>query len=138
MSGHRLYTPEVLSAAVSLANYPLTQDLPLRGSARSASCGSRIELGLALGADGRIEQVGMASHACAIGQASAAVFAAAAKGMTGSQIINTRDAMSLWLAGEGPMPQWPGLELVALAVDYSGRHGAMMLAWNAACEALAD
>ncbi|WP_144094925.1 iron-sulfur cluster assembly scaffold protein [Croceicoccus sediminis] len=137
MSGHRLYTPEVLSAAVSLAGYPLTADLPLRGSARSASCGSRIELGLALGADGRIENVGMASHACAIGQASAAVFAAAAKGMTGSQIINARDAMSLWLAGNGSMPQWPGLELVALAVDYPGRHGAMMLAWNAACEALA-
>ena len=137
MSGHRLYTPEVLSAAVSLAGYPLTADLPLRGSARSASCGSRIELGLALDADGRIEKVGMASHACAIGQASAAVFAAAAKGMTGSQIINARDAMSLWLAGNGSMPQWPGLELVALAVDYPGRHGAMMLAWNAACEALA-
>lgn len=138
MSVQRLYTPEVLAAAVSLAKYPLTPDLAKRGSARSASCGSRIELGLGLDADDRIERVGLASHACAIGQASAAVFADAAKGMRKLDIITARDQIALWLSGEGEMPEWPGLDLISAAKDYPGRHGAMLLAWNAACDALAD
>ena len=137
MSGPRLYTSDVLAAAVSLAAHPLTDDLPLRGSARSASCGSRIEIGIALDSNGRIEKVGMASHACAIGQASAAIFADGAVGRNRKQISDARDSLAAWLSGDGEMPDWPGLGLVESAKEYPGRHGAMLLAWNAACEALA-
>lgn len=136
MSGHRLYTPEVLAAAVSLAERPLRGDLGLRGEARSPSCGSRIEVGLALDDDGRIADVGMASRACAIGQASAAVFADHVVGLTPAEIHQARAAIARWLAGQAEMPAWPGLSLVAAARDYPARHGAMMLAWDAACAAL--
>lgn len=136
MSAHRLYTPDVLAAAVSLATYPLSGDLPFSGEARSKSCGSRIELGLALREDGVVERIGIASRACAIGQASAAVFAAAAKGRSADEIASTTQAMTRWLDGPGPMPDWPGLSLIAPARDYPARHGAMMLPWNAACDAL--
>ncbi|RVQ69119.1 iron-sulfur cluster assembly scaffold protein [Croceicoccus ponticola] len=136
MSGHRLYTPEVLAAAVSLAEYPLAPDLVLRGEARSASCGSRIELGLELDDAGRIARIGVASRACAIGQASAAIFAKGASGLTGTDLVAARETMAAWLGGSADMPDWPGLDLVASARDYPARHGAMMLAWNAACDAL--
>ena len=135
MSTRQLYTPEVLAAAVSLARYPLGADLTLRGEARSPSCGSRIEVGLALDGEGRIARVGLASHACAIGQASAAIFAQGAIGLSQGEVADALGAMRAWLGGEGAMPQWPGIGLVAAARDYPARHGAMLLAWNAADKA---
>jgi NifU-like protein involved in Fe-S cluster formation len=34
------------------------------------------------------------------------------------------------------MPDWPGIDLIAVARDYPARHGAIMLAWEAALSAL--
>lgn len=136
MTVTRLYTPDVLAATVELAAYPLSADLPLRGEARSASCGSRLELGLALGADGRIARVGIAARACAIGQASAAIFASGVVGRAARDVIDAHGAIARWLAGDGPMPDWPRLSLVAPAAAYPARHGAMLLPWTAAMRAL--
>lgn len=130
-----LYTPEVLARAVELCAYPLGDDLPLRGSARSQSCGSSLELGLAVDGSGRIERLGLRSHACAIGQAAAAIFAAAAPGRDRAGIATTERAVSAWLNG-GELPDWPGLEQLARARDYPGRHGALLLPWRAALDAL--
>lgn len=132
-----LYTPEVLALATSLANFPWDDDaLPLKGSARSRSCGSTIALGLATDAEGRITRLGLRSQACAIGQAAAAIFAGAAKGLAGAEVREAEGAIARWLAGEGPMPDWPGLAAIAPARDYPARHGAIMLPWRAARELL--
>lgn len=131
-----LYTPEVLALAASLAAFPLTEDLPLRGEARSKSCGSALVIGLAVNADGAITAIGLRPHACAVGQASAAVFANAAKGRTRAEIAATEGALIRWLAGEGGMPDWPGLAAIAAAAAYPARHGAILLAWRAALSAL--
>lgn len=131
-----LYTPEVLGLAVELARFPLTDDLPLRGEARSKSCGSTIALGLAMTPGGTIGKVGLRSHACAIGQAAAAIFVQGAPGLTGPQVHAAGKAITAWLAGEGGMPDWPGLGAIAAARDYPARHGAVMLAWNAAMQVL--
>lgn len=136
MSTTVLYTPEVLALAIELARHPLTDDLPLRGEARSRSCGSTIALGLAFDAEGAIARVGLRSHACAIGQASAAIFAANAAGVTVGDVRATRAAVAAWLAGEGALPEWPGFAAIAAARDYPARHGAVMLPWDAAVEAL--
>lgn len=136
MSTTVLYTPEVLALAIELARHPLTDDLPLRGEARSRSCGSTIALGLAFDAEGAIARVGLRSHACAIGQASAAIFAANAAGVTVGDVRATRTAVAAWLAGEGALPEWPGFAAIAAARDYPARHGAVMLPWDAAVEAL--
>lgn len=136
MSTTVLYTPEVLALAIELARHPLTDDLPLRGEARSRSCGSTIALGLAFDAEGAIARVGLRSHACAIGQASAAIFAANAAGVTVGDLRATRTAVAAWLAGEGALPEWPGFAAIAAARDYPARHGAVMLPWDAAVEAL--
>lgn len=132
-----LYTPEVLARAVELSAYPLSEDLPLRGSARSQSCGSWLEMGLAVDAAGRIERVGLRSHACAIGQAGAAIFAAAAPGRDRSGIAAGELALIAWLAG-GELPDWPGLDQLARARHYPARHGALLLPWRAALDALSS
>lgn len=129
-----LYTPEVLGLATGLATYRLDDTLPLRADARSRSCGSMLTLGLALDDEGNIARVGVRSQACAIGQASAAIFAQAAKGRSAAQITETARAMERWLADEGSMPQWPGIAAIAPAREYPGRHGALMLPWRAVLE----
>ncbi len=134
----RLYSPEVLGLATTLARYPLLDDLPLRGSARSAACGSRIELGLSLDPRGAVSAIGLRAQACAIGQAAAAIFAAAVTGMTSAEISSARDALQGWLGGAGDLPDWPGLSAIAPARDFPARHGAILLSWNAASEALSS
>jgi NifU-like protein involved in Fe-S cluster formation len=130
-----LYTPEVLALATSLANYPLSEDLPLRGQARSQTCGSTLELGLALDEANRIARLGLRSHACAIGQAAAAIFAGGATGQSARRIAAAEQQVAAWLTG-GPLPDWPGIEVIARAADYSARHGAVLLPWRAALSAL--
>lgn len=136
MSTTVLYTPEVLGLAIELAAHPLAPDLPLRGEARSKSCGSTIALAMALAPDGTVGKVGLRSQACAIGQAAAAIFAAAAPGRDAQAILAARGAVAAWLAGDAPLPDWPRLDMIAAARDYPARHGAVMLPWNAAAEAL--
>jgi NifU-like protein involved in Fe-S cluster formation len=133
-SAATLYTPEVLALATALARYPLDDGLELRGHARSQSCGSMLELGLALDGD-RIARIGLRSHACAIGQAAAAIFAAGAVGRTLAEIAGSEREIAAWLAG-GPLPAWPGVAAIEAAAAYPGRHGAVMLPWRAALSAL--
>jgi NifU-like protein involved in Fe-S cluster formation len=136
MTTATLYTPEVLALATGLAAYPWDEALPLRGEARSKSCGSTLALGLGLDAAGRIERVGLRSQACAIGQAAAAIFARAAPGRDAREIAAADEAIAAWLAGTGELPDWPGLAAIASARGYPARHGAIRLAWQAARDLL--
>lgn len=131
-----LYTPEVLSLATALADWPLLEEQFLRGEARSRSCGSSLIIGLAMGREGGIERLGLSARACAIGQAAAAIFAGSARGETASTLAESETAIATWLAGAGPMPAWPGLAAIAPAAAYPGRHGAILLPWKAARAAL--
>jgi len=133
-----LYTPDVLALATGLAAFPLDDALPLKGEARSKSCGSVISLGLALDEAGRIGQVGVRAQACAVGQAAAAIFARSAPGRDARDVRAATDAMAAWLAGEGPLPDWPGLDAIAKVKHYPARHAAVMLAWKAAQELLSS
>jgi NifU-like protein involved in Fe-S cluster formation len=134
----KLYSPAMLGLATSLADYPLTDDLPLHAEARSRSCGSVITLGLALDDDGLIARIGMKVSACAIGQASAALLAQAIRGNNPGSVRVTADGLAAWLAGAGDLPQWPGIDALAPARDHPGRHGALLLPWKAACMALSS
>lgn len=137
-AAQKLYTPELLGLATGLAEFPLTDALPLRAQARSRSCGSTITIGLALGAAGLISGVGMAISACAIGQASAAVFAQGAKGRDPREVCAAARALEVWLAGEGDAPDWPGIAALFPARAHPGRHGALLLPWTAASKALSS
>lgn len=136
MNTRGLYTPEILAGAMGLSEFPWDETLPLRGSARSRSCGSAIELGLSIDAAGSIDRLALRPHACAVGQAAANIFARSARGRTRADIALARDSLARWLAGEGSEPDWPGVGLLAPALGYPARHAAILLAWDAALEAL--
>lgn len=136
--GTALYTREVLALATGLSQWPYDPDLPMQGAARSPTCGSAVSLGLAVDGAGRIERIGIKAQACAIGQASAAVFAGAASGRDEEAIAADLAAIRHWLKEGGPVPDWPGIEAIAAARDYPARHGAITLAWQAALEALSS
>lgn len=131
-----LYTPEILALAVELARYPIDGQATLSGMARSQSCGSTLEISLDCDDDGAIERLGLRVAACAIGQASAAIFARHASGKAMADISAARAAIAAWLAGEAVLPDWADLSLIAAAQAYPARHGALLLPWKAAEQAL--
>ncbi|PXW75072.1 hypothetical protein C7451_10740 [Blastomonas natatoria] len=132
-----LYTPAILALAVSLADHPLTDDLPHRAELRSKSCGSVVKLGLALDGKGQVERFGVQATACALGQASTAILAAHVVGQGPDALVAARDHLAAFLAGErGDPGAWPGIEHLASASPYPARHGSIMLPWRAAVAAL--
>lgn len=133
-----LYSPEILAAAVGLAAFPFDDALPLHGEARSRSCGSSLRIGLSLDGQGCIARIGCRAQACAVGQAAAQVFASAAPGRSADDIAAARIALAQWLTGEEAAPEWPGIALLNPARGYPARHGAILLAWDAALAALAS
>ena len=138
MSAARLYTPELLALAVDLARWPRLGETGLHGEARSTTCGSTLALDLALDAAGRIERLGMTVRACAVGQASAAIFARAAGARNAEDIAQSLAQLEAWLTGNDSLPDWPGLAPLEPARGYPARHGAMLLPWKAALAALSS
>jgi NifU-like protein involved in Fe-S cluster formation len=134
----KLYSPRLLALSAELARFPFDPDLPRIGEARSRTCGSTIRLGLASDPDGTITRIGMLVSACAVGQSSAALLALGIAGADPALIAATREAIAQWLDGNAPLPNWPGLDALAPAREHRGRHGALMLAWDAAIQALSS
>lgn len=136
--GAVLYTPEILALAVELADYPLIDQPALRGEAVSRVCGSKFAVALSNAPDGRITKIGARVSACAIGQAAAALFLRAAQGRDAEAIGAALSEIEIWLAGEGELPAWPGIEQLASARPYTARHAAILLPWKAALAALSN
>jgi len=137
MSAARLYTPELLGLAVELAGHPPLATASAHGEARSATCGSTLALDMMLDREGRIEALGMKVRACAVGQAAAAIFARHAPGQDAAALARTQRAVAHWLAdAQAPAPDWPDIAMLDPARAFPGRHGAILLPWNAALAAL--
>jgi len=136
----KLYTPELLGLSTRLAEFPLSGEFDYRAEARSRTCGSTIEVGVDVGADGAITMLGLQVSACAIGQSSAAILALDAKGRSPADFRRILTEIETWLASDGtwqaPVPDWPGFEALVPARPHQGRHGALLLAWTAINQAL--
>jgi NifU-like protein involved in Fe-S cluster formation len=131
-----LYTPQVLALATGLARWPLDDSFLLLASSRAPTCGSSLTVGIALSPDQSIARIGLRTHACAIGQAAAAIFAETAVGRIRDEIAATEAELRQWLAEGANRPDWPGLAAIDAARAYPARHGAILLAWKAALAAL--
>ena len=130
-----LYNTEILRLA---ANIPYAERLadPMGSSEkRSPICGSRVTVDVDLDAEGRVRAVGLLVRACALGQASSALMARQAIGKTACELAAARDALTAWLAGEGDVPDWPGLDIFTPALPVTARHPSIRLAFEAAAEA---
>ena len=102
---------------------------------RSATCGSRVTADVRM-TDGRIAQLGLDVKACALGQASAALMAAQAIGLTADELTDARDRLTAYLAGESEdLDFWPGLAVLAPARGYPARHASIRLGFEAIAEA---
>jgi NifU-like protein involved in Fe-S cluster formation len=84
---------------------------------------------------GRIAGVSQRVHACAFGQASAALLE---RGAIGRSIEEVRDALAEldnWLSGAEAEPRW-GLAALKPARSRRGRHGAILLPFKALLAAM--
>jgi NifU-like protein involved in Fe-S cluster formation len=134
-----LYTIEILRLAASLPEPTALDRVDGRASERSPTCGSTIETKVALDADGRVAALSQSVHACAFGQASAALVEAHAIGRSRSEIGTVADELDAWLSGErSALPDWPGIDALQPARSRRGRHGAILLPFRALIAALED
>lgn len=133
-----LYTPDILRLAVATAAIPRLTSPDGSAERRSPVCGSRVIVDVMRGVDGRVSDVGLEVRACAMGQASSALLAAAIKGRTLAELAAATRDLRAFLGGTvETLPDWPGIEALAPAKAYPARHGAVLIPFEAACAALA-
>lgn len=132
-----LYSSDILRLAVASAAYPPLAAHDTRIEQRAVPCGSRIILDLSFDDARRVCAIGFALTACAIGQSSAALLAAAISGRETDDLNAAHDALARWLGeADAPAPDWPGIAALAPARAYPARHGAALLPFAAAVAAL--
>lgn len=135
-----LYNERILQLAAEIG---ATQRLDApQATARITSpiCGSRLQ-GDYVFEDGRLAQYGQRVHACALGQASASLFARLAIGQTVEHIQAAGKAMEQLLvtgAADAIPAGWEELTVMAPVKDYSARHAAVMLPYRAFEKALKE
>ena len=133
----KLYSTRILGLA---ADIPHLGRLPApHGTARRRSplCGSTVTADVVV-QNGRIAEFAQDVKACALGQASAAVLGEAVIGRSLPELQAARDALRAMLKEGGPVPAAPfdGYETLLPARDYKNRHASILLALEAACEAM--
>jgi NifU-like protein involved in Fe-S cluster formation len=131
-----LYTTEILRLAASLHEPRELEREDGRAEVRSPTCGSRIGLSVQLDAEGRVQATSLRVHACAFGQASAALMEQGATGRSRVEVEATVAQLSDWLGGSDSGPDWPGLTALAPARSRNSRHGAILLPFRALMAAM--
>lgn len=130
-----LYNTEILRLAATIPHHERLVDPMGSAEKRSPVCGSRVTVDVNIDGAGRVSEVGLLVRACALGQASSSLMAASVIGRSPEELAAARDTLTAWLAGEGPLPGWPGFELFTPALPHSARHASIRLAFEAAAEA---
>jgi len=95
-----LYTTDILRLAASLSDPHELEHEDGCAEVRSPTCGSRVRLTVQLDEYRRVERLSMQVHACAFGQASAALVTACAPAATWavtSSMASTTPTVSCWL-----------------------------------------
>jgi NifU-like protein involved in Fe-S cluster formation len=132
-----LYTTEILRLAASLQEPHALDREDGRAELRSPTCGSHITLAVQLDGERRIERLSMRVHACAFGQASAALVERHSRGRTHGEVADAMLALSRWLADDQhETAGWPGIEALEPARVRKGRHGAILLPFRALLAAI--
>jgi NifU-like protein involved in Fe-S cluster formation len=132
-----LYTPDILRLAASLPEPAQLGRVDGMATERSPTCGSTVAVEVQVGAEGSIEALSQKVHACAFGQASAALVAAGAEGRSRADVENAVHQLTEWLSAErDDPPEWPGFGALAPARSRRSRHGAIMLPLRALLAAL--
>jgi NifU-like protein involved in Fe-S cluster formation len=131
-----LYTTEILRLAASLPDPRALEREDGRAELRSPTCGSRISLAVQVDGQGRVEALSQQVHACAFGQASAALLERRAIGRSRAEVEAAHERFAAWLDGADEPPDWPGISALAPARSRKSRHGAILLPFRALVAAL--
>lgn len=136
MADSKLYSIQLLGLATSLSAFPYSGTKPFSFEARSQTCGSVVGIEVATDPNNEVKEIGLKVQACAVGQAAAAIMADAAAGKTHSDFAEALGEIEEWLSGAGKSPQWPQFDPLLPVLQHKGRHGALLLPWQAANGAL--
>jgi NifU-like protein involved in Fe-S cluster formation len=127
-----LYTTEILRLAASLQEMRELEREDGRAELRSPTCGSRITIAVQLDDERRVHTISQQVHACAFGQASAALVQQHAVGRAHDEVADALVTISRWLAQEQEEAgDWPGIDTLAPARPRKSRHGAILLPFRA-------
>jgi len=131
------YTTEILRLAASLHEMCELEREDGRAELRSPTCGSRIAIAVQLDRDRRVQMISQQVHACAFGQASAALVQQHAIGRAHDEVADALVTISRWLAEEqDEAGDWPGIGALEPARPRKGRHGAILLPFRALLAAI--
>ena len=131
-----LYTRDILRLAASLGEPAVLERVDGEATLRSRTCGSRIAVAVTL-ADGTVAAVSQRVEACAFGQAAAALMMAGARGTSEADVRTSLAGVEQWLKGDdAAVSAWPGLAVLDPARSRVGRHGAILLPFEALLGAL--
>jgi NifU-like protein involved in Fe-S cluster formation len=132
-----LYTTDILRLAASLQEERELGREDGRCELHSPTCGSRIEMVVELDEHRRVRMISQRVHACAFGQASAALVQQHAVGRAHDEVAEALVTISRWLAQEqDEAGDWPGIDVLAPARRRKGRHGAILLPFRALLAAI--
>lgn len=134
----QLYSARILQLTTEI---PHLGRLPApQGSAsrRSPQCGSSVTVDVRL-KEGRVAEFAQDVKACALGQAAAAILGQALPGLSGAEVSAGAKALRAMLDG-GPVPPAPfaGFEVLQPARAFRNRHASILLAIEAAAEAITE
>lgn len=135
----KLYSNRILALATDIPHVGRLADPHATAKRRAPLCGSTVTVDIAT-ENGVITEFAQDVKACALGQASAAVFGANVIGCTAAQVRTARDQMAAMLKDEGPIPDTPFEEFEVLipARDFANRHASILLAVEATLDALSQ
>ncbi|MDP2581766.1 iron-sulfur cluster assembly scaffold protein [Shimia thalassica] len=133
----KLYSGRILALAAEIPNTTRLNSPQATVKKRSPLCGSTVTVDVTV-EDGRIAEYGQDVKACALGQAAASVVGANIIGCNRAELEAAREGLKGMLKQDGPTPPAPfeGLEVLRPARDYKNRHASIMLALDAAVEAV--
>lgn len=133
----KLYSGRILALAAEIPNTTRLSSPQATVKKRSPLCGSTVTVDVTV-EDGRIVAYGQDVKACALGQAAASVVGANIIGRNRAELESAREGLKGMLKQDGPTPPAPfdGLEVLRPARDYKNRHASIMLALDAAVEAV--
>jgi NifU-like protein involved in Fe-S cluster formation len=133
-----LYSKDVLRRAATIGRVGRLAAPDATASRVSPVCGSRITVDLTV-RDGVVADYAQEVHACALGQSSAAILAETIVGRGAAELREAAERLRAMLVEGAPPPDgdWAALAILAPVRDHKSRHGAVMLPFEAAIDALA-
>lgn len=132
----KLYSQRILALAADVPHASRLDAPDASATRRSPLCGSQLTVDLRV-KNGAVTDIGMDVKACALGQASASIFARNAVGADYERIESARSALLDVLERRSENAgEWPDLEVLTPARDHKNRHASILLVWDAALEAL--